>query len=422
MDNIAYVSVGSNVGDSPGYLREALTRLAQIGTPIASSDFYRTKPWGKTDQPEFYNAVAAIDMGQRRDPQRLLYALVAIESDYERTHGDRWGPRTLDLDLLLYNDLVEQSARCEIPHPRLRERAFVLAPLADIAPDLPIPPDGKTAAQIFKDLPEAERASVTRMRGTGELPVPKLIDYDACDGPAVNYARLRPVSDFDRAVFDAVCSAIRFGPRMKILDTGCGTGKFTRLFAERSATVTGIDKSEAMIAQAFEASKTPNPTYLRVDAVESLPGNNWDAITAFFAVQHFSPLERFLLLAKQRITGGGSIAVATFPHRHFIESPFCEFFPSFAGIDMARFPSAPGLVRMMRQAGFANVEQRDVTGEITQDFAALEQLVKNRYLSTFHLLDTAEFETGLAAMRKAWSKKPTITRSLEAVVVSGRRP
>src|ERR1700737_3632592 len=169
MNSIAYISLGSNVGDSPGYLREALMKVARIGTPVTNSDFYRTKPWGKTRQPYFYNAVAALDMGKRRDPQRLLYSLLTIEAEYERTRIERWGPRTLDLDLLLYDDIVEKTAQCIVPHPHLRARAFVLAPLAEIAPNVGIPPDGAKPEAVLSDLPFEERAGVTRLPHTGHL-------------------------------------------------------------------------------------------------------------------------------------------------------------------------------------------------------------------------------------------------------------
>jgi 2-amino-4-hydroxy-6-hydroxymethyldihydropteridine diphosphokinase len=422
MNSIAYISLGSNVGDSPGYLREALMKLARIGTPVTNSDFYRTKPWGKIRQPYFYNAVAALDMGKRLDPQRLLYALLAIEAEYERVRIERWGPRTLDLDLLLYDDIVEKSAQCIVPHPHLRARAFVLAPLAEIAPNLAIPPDGAKPEAVLGDLPFEERAGVTRLPHTGHLPPPRHVNYDAPAGPASNYESFRRASEFDSTVFETVGSAIRFGPKMRILDVGCGTGRFTRLFAQRQAIVTGIDSSQAMLAQAHEASPGDNPSYVLGDAVHTLPGKNWDAVTAFFSVQHFSSLERFLALAKQKLASNGTLAIASFPHRHFCESPFCEFFPSFAGIDMARFPSAPALVRLLREAGFAQIEQHDVTGEVAHDFPTLDQLVKNKYLSTFHLLDEAEFQNGVAAMRAAWGDKDRITRSLMSAVVSAKRP
>lgn len=422
MDNVAYISLGSNLGDSPGYLREALNRLARIGTPVANSDFYRSLPWGNTNQPDFYNAVAAIDMGKRGDPQRLLYALTAIEAEYDRARVERWGPRTLDIDLLLYGDIVEHTRDCTVPHPHMRERGFVLAPLVEIAPDLRLPPDGAAAKDLLNNLPASERAGVARLRGTAHLPAARQIDYDDAAGPGPQYSAMRPLSEFDHRIFDATLTAMRFGPKMRVLDVGCGTGRFTRLLGERGADVTGVDRSEIMLEQARAQTDGGNPKYVRVDAVDQLPGRAWDAITAFFSIHHFSSIDRFLLLAKQHLAPGGTLAIASFPHRHFIESPFADFFPSFAGIDLARFPSAPAVVRMLRQTGFADIEERELTGQVTQDYATLEDLVRNKYVSTFHLLDEREFQAGLASMHAAWSHKADITRPLRAIVVSGRRP
>mgnify|MGYP001190516665 CR=1 FL=1 len=420
--NIAYISIGSNIGDAPGYLREALQRLAAIGTLAANSDFYITEPWGKTGQSKFYNAVAALDMGRRRDPQRLLYALTAIENDYERTRAERWGPRTIDLDLLLYGDVVAGDDQFTVPHPRMRERAFVLAPLADIAPDLPIPPDGITPRRLLSKLSAEARAGVIKLPNTGRLPAPRPVDYDANHGPGADYERLRPLTAFDRALFDAVAEAVVARPGDRVLDVGCGTGRFTRLFAERGLQVTGIDRSDLMLDRARAQAKGANPLYLRADAVDRLPGSHWNAISAFLAIHHFSSPERFLMLARQSLAAGGTLAIATFTHRHFAESPFARFFPHFTGVDMARFPSAPALSRMLRQAGFTSVEQRDVVGEVVQDYDTVERLVREKYLSTFYLLEESEIESGIAAMRAAWQSLPEIRRSIASVVISGRRP
>jgi len=420
--NVAYVSLGSNLGDAPGYLREALNRLAAIGTPVANSDFYITQPWGKSGQPKFYNAVAALDMGRRHDPQRLLYTLTAIESDYERTRSERWGPRTLDLDLLLYDDVVAGGEQLVVPHPRMRERAFVLAPLADIAPDLPVPPDGITPRALLARLSPEARAGVIKLPNTGRLPAPRTVDYDADLGPGADYDRLRPLSAFDRSLFDAVAEATNVQPGERVLDVGCGTGRFTRLFAERGVQATGADRSDVMLARAREHSKGEKPAYVQCDAVEDLPGGAWNALSAFLSIHHFSSVERFVMLSKQRLASGGTLAIATFPHRHFAESPFVRFFPHFAGVDMARFPSAPALSRMLRQAGFANVEQRDVVGEAVQSYETVERLVREKYVSTFHLLDQAEIDAGIETMRSAWQSLSEIRRPIIAVVISGRRP
>lgn len=145
----AAIGLGGNLGDVAASLRSALRSLSTLdGTRLqAVSRFYRTPPWGNTAQPAFVNACAVLET--RLSPTRLMSELLAIEAAHGRTRAeddtDRWGPRTLDLDLLLYDDRVLQSAGLRLPHPHLHERAFVLVPLAEIAPDWVIPGRGRVA-------------------------------------------------------------------------------------------------------------------------------------------------------------------------------------------------------------------------------------------------------------------------------------
>ncbi|QKT04942.1 2-amino-4-hydroxy-6-hydroxymethyldihydropteridine diphosphokinase [Ectothiorhodospiraceae bacterium 2226] len=139
----AYVGIGSNLGDPLAQVSRALTRLAQLPgvDAVIASPLYRSAPLGPQDQPDYVNAVAALDT--ELAPHALLDALQALEQEQGRVRGaQRWGPRTLDLDLLLYGDLQLVDARLTLPHPGLHERAFVLYPLRDIAPDLDIPGHG----------------------------------------------------------------------------------------------------------------------------------------------------------------------------------------------------------------------------------------------------------------------------------------
>ncbi|MEO7148986.1 MAG: 2-amino-4-hydroxy-6-hydroxymethyldihydropteridine diphosphokinase [Rhodanobacteraceae bacterium] len=146
METRAYIALGSNLGDPCAQIERGFVALStlpctQLG---ARSRLYRSVPWGVVDQPEFVNAAVALDTALT--PRDLLDALLAIERAAGRTRdGARWGPRTLDLDLLLYGDQVLHAPGLEIPHPRLHERAFVLAPLAEIAPDLEVPGRGRVA-------------------------------------------------------------------------------------------------------------------------------------------------------------------------------------------------------------------------------------------------------------------------------------
>ena len=130
-----YLGLGSNLGDRAAHLRAALTAVAALpGTNVRRvSPLYESAPWGVTDQPPFLNAVAEIETGLA--PADLLAAVKRIERVAGRTAGPRWGPRPLDLDLLLYDDRSLATPDLTLPHPRLTERRFVLAPLADLWPD-----------------------------------------------------------------------------------------------------------------------------------------------------------------------------------------------------------------------------------------------------------------------------------------------
>jgi 2-amino-4-hydroxy-6-hydroxymethyldihydropteridine diphosphokinase len=118
---------------------------------VAVSPLYRSAPASPIEQPAFLNCVALLRSGL--SPAELLALAKALERAAGRVPGERWGPRPLDLDLLLVGDRSERADELELPHPRLRERAFVLAPLADLAPGLPVPPDGATAADLLGRLP-----------------------------------------------------------------------------------------------------------------------------------------------------------------------------------------------------------------------------------------------------------------------------
>jgi len=140
----AYVGIGSNLDDPEAQVRRAIAAFASIPETcfVRASRLFRTAPWGRTDQPAFVNAVAEI--ATRLAPRALLDALLAIERAQGRHRdGTRWGPRTLDLDLLLYGDTTIEEAGLAIPHPHLAERAFVLLPLADLDPALLVPGHGR---------------------------------------------------------------------------------------------------------------------------------------------------------------------------------------------------------------------------------------------------------------------------------------
>lgn len=146
--SLAYIALGANLGDPAATVNAAFAALDQLpeGRLLAKSALYRTAPVGIADQPEFVNAAAQLDT--MLAPEALLDALLGIEQTFGRIRAERNGPRTLDLDLLLYDELTLSTPRLTLPHPRLHLRAFVLQPLAELAPDLEIPGRGRLAAWL----------------------------------------------------------------------------------------------------------------------------------------------------------------------------------------------------------------------------------------------------------------------------------
>ncbi len=140
----AFVALGANLGDPAAQIERAITELASLpGTRLtARSSLYLSKPAGYVDQPDFVNAVAA--MQTHLTARALLDRLLAIETRHGRSRAFKNAPRTLDLDLLLYDSLVMHEPGLTLPHPRMTERAFVLVPLAEIAPEVLIPGRGRS--------------------------------------------------------------------------------------------------------------------------------------------------------------------------------------------------------------------------------------------------------------------------------------
>lgn len=151
---LAYLGLGTNLGDREGHLRAALKELAGLPTMeiAAVSSIYETAPVGLTDQPDFLNLVVSVRTAL--SPRELMDALLHIENKMGRVRTVRWGPRVIDLDLLLFGESVVEIPGLSVPHPRLRERSFVLLPLAEIAPDLILPGETATIKKLSEKLLE----------------------------------------------------------------------------------------------------------------------------------------------------------------------------------------------------------------------------------------------------------------------------
>ncbi|PIU53753.1 MAG: 2-amino-4-hydroxy-6-hydroxymethyldihydropteridine diphosphokinase [Deltaproteobacteria bacterium CG07_land_8_20_14_0_80_60_11] len=157
---IAYLGLGANLGDPRRQLAEALERLntAEEVEVTRVSTFYRNPPLGPANQPWYVNAAARVRT--RLGPEELLGLLQQVETALGRVRGERWGPRRLDLDLLLYNGEVIFAPDLVVPHPEMHRRVFVLVPLAEIAPQAWHPVLGKSAVDLLSELDPADRAAV----------------------------------------------------------------------------------------------------------------------------------------------------------------------------------------------------------------------------------------------------------------------
>lgn len=153
----AFIGLGSNLGDQRAHLTFALREIKALtlDKKLDVSSLYRTAPVGNVDQPDFYNCVARGRFGGTA--LELLDRLQAIEAAHQRKRLEHWGPRTLDLDILVFGHVVVDLPELQVPHPRMHERGFVLIPLAELAPELILPVHGKTAAQLWEALTPGQR-------------------------------------------------------------------------------------------------------------------------------------------------------------------------------------------------------------------------------------------------------------------------
>lgn len=149
-----YLSLGSNIGDRVANLHSAVQKLSSLGTVAAASSLYETEPVEFTNQPWFLNCALALDTDVTAD--QLLQAVLEIEQTMGRRRVEPKGPRTIDIDILLFGDARVDSATLTIPHPAMQERRFVLEPLAEIAPDARHPVLNKTVQELRDSLPPGQ--------------------------------------------------------------------------------------------------------------------------------------------------------------------------------------------------------------------------------------------------------------------------
>lgn len=160
----AYLGLGTNLGERHAMLASALALLAEGVRIMGTSSVYETAPWGRIDQPPFLNCCAAVET--TLDPAALLRLAKDIETRLGRVAGERWGPRAIDIDILLYDAARIATDELVVPHPRLVERAFALVPLGEVAPDAPIAGTGLTV--------RAALAALARLPGDVRLVAPPI--------------------------------------------------------------------------------------------------------------------------------------------------------------------------------------------------------------------------------------------------------
>jgi 2-amino-4-hydroxy-6-hydroxymethyldihydropteridine diphosphokinase len=156
-----FIGLGSNIGERQKYLNDAAAALKSVPDTkfVWASPVYESDPYGKTDQAKFLNAVIEIETAL--EPAALLPHLKSIEARLGRTNQEHWGPREIDLDILLYDGLVFRDASVEVPHPDLVNRRFVLFPLREIAPDLVHPLNGMTVSELLASCTDKGRVMPT---------------------------------------------------------------------------------------------------------------------------------------------------------------------------------------------------------------------------------------------------------------------
>ena len=162
-----FIGLGSNLGRREKNLTEAIERCKEFAALTKESSIYETEPWGEKDQPKFLNQVIKIQTHLK--PQALLAALKKVEKEMGRKPSTRYGPRVIDLDILLFDRLVMETPDLTIPHPMLEQRAFILVPMAEIAPRVRHPKLKKTITQLLRSISTEGVEKVTALRNPNPL-------------------------------------------------------------------------------------------------------------------------------------------------------------------------------------------------------------------------------------------------------------
>jgi 2-amino-4-hydroxy-6-hydroxymethyldihydropteridine diphosphokinase len=163
MKRVVYIGLGSNLGDKKENLEQALKMLESADEVRITrvSSLYQSEPWGIKDQDDFLNQVIEIETGL--EALDLLHLLQTIEIDMGRRRDAKWGPRNIDLDVLLYGDEVLQSEALQVPHAHMRERLFVLLPLQEINPDIVFPDDGTSLREVLVRVLVRDRNAIKKL-------------------------------------------------------------------------------------------------------------------------------------------------------------------------------------------------------------------------------------------------------------------
>lgn len=405
--NRLFLGLRSSTGDEPGNVREVLDHVSSIERVSAVSDLHYALSHNRTSTDEYGIALVL-------DSDRTTWEVVtALRSLVSQTASRMPSSAQFGADIEVL--LESGDGRGATVGPVL------LVALESIADEQKR--EGRRVRELAQALPQHERERIVRIPRTAVLAPVRTLDYDAIGDAKTQYHEVRPLSRFDVEIFERTKEAVGLHEDMRAMDVGCGTGRFSLLLAHAGAAVTGVDKSENMLAVARSDPRALRARieYVLADANHLLLPGPFDVVTFFFSVQYMDLDPDFWRRLRDSLAVGGSVAFVTFPHVHFAQTQATQFFPSIASIDMARFPSIPRLCRLMVDNGFDDVVVRDVVWHEEIPPQTLISRTAARYLSTFHLLSSAEFESGLAAMREAYATVETVERTIRASVVRARR-